>query len=486
MAADLLKEKKVTEAVKKVDISHSGLLYHIERPLRSNQHIMQTDAIVPIDQLMSDTFLPDAPTRLEKVSDRPVRQVRKKLEKFILRDYGVLEVTSLKSCLQLRKATITADEQNRTFEIVERNTGITGSAFTAYTIAVEARDGHEFKAWDSAFKEIQDLQFADTFSIYPGGRIVRGSNGLVVEGRADSDDSSIVVKIISRETAPIPALVETFVGKRLTIVLPQQYPDYLVRCRQVYHTPHETHVVMEHIPGPRLHDWLENHGPMKDADAHKIFQQVWIAVEYLHTLGILHGGVTTRNVLICDPDPEAEHVEQVKLIDFSATSMKTGLESDLFYPLRDLAEYKRSLSNDGLEYIAPELWEGDPASLLTDFWSLGCMLYRMLVGPLPFVSGDADPWNGVMKNGEKIGGEFQRYARETRVDLQQDILFPKDCPRVAALTKDARSILFQLLRPLRSQRLGPRSIARHPWIAISRTPPPHVTSSGPRTQGLLR
>lgn len=486
MAADLLQEKEVAEAVKKVDISHSGLLYHIERPLRTNRANLHTDAVVPIDRVMSDVFRPDTPTRVEMVPDRPARPVRKHLEEFILRDYGVLEVTALKSSLQLRNATIKADEENRTFEIVERNKGFTGSAFSTYTIVVEARDEHEFKAWSSAFKMIQDLQFANTYSVYPNGRSTRGSNGMVVEGMSDSDGSPIVVKIISRDTAPIPALVETFVGKRLTIVMPQQYPDYLVRCQQVYHTPRETHVVMELIPGPPLHDWLEKYGPMEDADAHLIFKQVLLAVEYLHTLGILHGGVTTRNVLICDPNPEAKRVKQVKLIDFSATSMKTGLESDLYYPLRDLDEYKRSLGSDGLEYIAPELWEDNPASLLTDYWCLGCMLYRMLVGPLPFAAGDADPWDGVMKNGEKIGGELQRFAHETRVDLQQDMLFPKDRPRVAFLTSDARSILFQLLRPNRSQRLGPRSITRHPWIAIRREQPPHMNSSRPRTQRLFK
>ena len=72
----------------------------------------------------------------------------------------------------------------------------------------------------------------------------------------------------------------------------------------------------------------------------------------------------------------------IKLIDFG--DAKTFEEPD-----KDLDSLAESLDRRGtlvgtINYIAPEMIENNESSPATDFWALGCIIYKMLTGKLPF------------------------------------------------------------------------------------------------------
>ena len=105
-----------------------------------------------------------------------------------------------------------------------------------------------------------------------------------------------------------------------------------------------------------------------EADARAIFVQILMAVEYLHTTGIVHRDIKLENVLF-------DENRSMKLVDF-------GFSVGCRDPTKKLKIFCGTPS-----YMAPEIvmrrqYEGRPV----DIWSLGVLLYAMLCGMFPFVA----------------------------------------------------------------------------------------------------
>jgi serine/threonine protein kinase len=129
-------------------------------------------------------------------------------------------------------------------------------------------------------------------------------------------------------------------------------------------------LVLEHVSGPTLEDWLERESRSLAALL-SLFRGVVRGVEAIHAQQLIHGDLKPSNILLART-PEGL---VPKVADF-------GL-------VHDLASAPKSAGQGTPGYSAPEWLEGsaeiDPRA---DLFSLGALLYRMLTGRPPFV-GDA-------------------------------------------------------------------------------------------------
>lgn len=91
-----------------------------------------------------------------------------------------------------------------------------------------------------------------------------------------------------------------------------------------------------------------------------IAKQILIALEYIHSLGIMHCDLKPENIMI-----ESFSRGTVKLIDFGVSCFI----SDNF------TSYCQSRS-----YRAPEVILGNPYNEKIDMWSLGCILFELITG----------------------------------------------------------------------------------------------------------
>uniref|UniRef100_A0A4W6D592 Serine/threonine-protein kinase CHK1 n=1 Tax=Lates calcarifer TaxID=8187 RepID=A0A4W6D592_LATCA len=128
------------------------------------------------------------------------------------------------------------------------------------------------------------------------------------------------------------------------------------------------YLFLEYCTGGELFDRIEPDVGMAEKDAHKFFQQLIAAVEYLHSVGITHRDIKPENILLDDKD-------NLKLTDF-------GLATMFRFKGRE-----RLLSRlcGTLPYVAPELlsqteFKAQPA----DIWACGIVLTAMLAGELPW------------------------------------------------------------------------------------------------------
>jgi tRNA A-37 threonylcarbamoyl transferase component Bud32 len=116
------------------------------------------------------------------------------------------------------------------------------------------------------------------------------------------------------------------------------------------------------------HTDTEARRPACDPDALvPVVAQILDALAYLHGRGIVHRDLKPSNILV-----DVDGV--VRVLDF-------GLASRL--------DREAAISQDGavvgtLAYLSPEQYRGEPASPASDLYALGCMLFQLLTGELPF------------------------------------------------------------------------------------------------------
>eukprot|EP00128_Syssomonas_multiformis_P012359 Colp12_sorted_trinity150504_noHs@17730 len=133
-------------------------------------------------------------------------------------------------------------------------------------------------------------------------------------------------------------------------------------------------MIMEYCPGKELFDVILERKYFEESDARPIFAQIARALFYLHSLNILHRDVKPENILISSiPD----HTGQVvaKLLDFGLSkNAGNGSAAKTFVGTPCYVAPEVEYTSKGL---------GGTYSFPADCWSLGAVLYVMLVARFP-------------------------------------------------------------------------------------------------------
>ena len=146
-----------------------------------------------------------------------------------------------------------------------------------------------------------------------------------------------------------------------------QHPN-IVSMTDLFETNEQTHIVLEHLKGGDLFDYLKyRHFKIDEARARDIALQIGKALKYLHSFGIVHRDLKLENIMMTDNTSSAVP----KLIDFGLAKM-IGPNEKANEPFGTLG------------YVAPEILKKEPYSFSCDVWSYGCIIFALLSGALPF------------------------------------------------------------------------------------------------------
>ncbi|NUU24109.1 MAG: serine/threonine protein kinase [Streptomycetaceae bacterium] len=127
-------------------------------------------------------------------------------------------------------------------------------------------------------------------------------------------------------------------------------------------------IVMELVEGYTLRALLRHEGPLPWQRALRIVAPVLDALEYSHARGIVHRDIKPVNVMVT-PDGT------VKVMDFGIARTVHGTSASLTAAGHIMGTP---------QYFSPEQALGHPASPRSDVYSVGCLLYELLVGSVPF------------------------------------------------------------------------------------------------------
>lgn len=130
---------------------------------------------------------------------------------------------------------------------------------------------------------------------------------------------------------------------------------------------HNLYLVMEYLQGGDLFSLLHHVGCLNEQNTKTYTVQIIKALEYLHSHGIVHRDLKPDNILI-------DINGKLKLTDFGL-SLYGAFD-------RNIPDDKSIVGTP--DYLAPEIILCRPHSFSVDYWSLGCVIFELLVGEPPF------------------------------------------------------------------------------------------------------
>ncbi|CAN9390734.1 unnamed protein product [Alternaria alternata] len=243
----------------------------------------------------------------------------------------------------------------------------------------------------NSYKQLLD-EFAatdlKTVGNYTLGKLIgKGSFGKVyLASHKLSNGSKVVLKSAKKDDANLAREIHHH---------RQFIHPHIARLYEVIVTEELVWLVLEYCQGDELYNYLLAKGALEPSRVQKIFTQLVGAVSYVHNKSCVHRDLKLENILL---DKHGD----VKLVDFGFTREYEGKSNYLQTWCGTIC------------YSAPEMLKGEKyAGEKVDVWSLGIILYALLVGELPFDEDDEMVTkNKILKEEPKYPEHFPQQARE--------------------------------------------------------------------------
>jgi len=269
-----------------------------------------------------------------------------------------------------------------------------------------------------------------------------GSFSSVVLARHIITGALAALKVVFLDNPELDRETEAMLAQEGDLLLQLSHPN-LVSCSQVIKSPAAHVLVLEYLKGCSVLDGLSHISEVyTERDAWGVFYQLASAVAYLHSRLVIHRDIKPENLVYVKKfakpvsgstieDKEKQGPPIVKLIDLGMSW-----------------RYDPNINERGVlgsaGFVAPEIIKGGIHTPAMDVFSMGVLLFIMLVGRKPFNIEDS----------EKL-----RYAKMGLAAAPG----LKD-PRWLDLSPDAKHLLMGMLTFDPERRLTAAQVLEHEWV----------------------
>ena len=194
-----------------------------------------------------------------------------------------------------------------------------------------------------------------------------GGSSQVYLGQDTALGREVAIKVLDPHAAADQTLRKLFV-KEARALAQLSHPN-IVGVFDVGEVDGLPFIVMEYVAGSSLKQRIERSGALPLSEVMKLVEGIGTGLAFAHSRGIIHADLKPSNILLDQND-------RPKICDFgiARTPAEDSDSPQLFATAL---------------YVAPERVEGRPATVASDVYGLGLVLYEMLVGKPPFTSANA-------------------------------------------------------------------------------------------------
>src|SRR5688572_572861 len=133
---------------------------------------------------------------------------------------------------------------------------------------------------------------------------------------------------------------------------------------------------MEYVKGATLRELLKTKA-LDEAKALEIVKQVCNALAAAHKAGVIHRDIKPENIVVTDDG-------HVKVLDFGLAKLIEGVRDQIELPSTSTLHTQPELLMGTSQYMSPEQIRRQPVDLRTDLWSLGVVLFELVLHRRPF------------------------------------------------------------------------------------------------------
>ena len=267
-----------------------------------------------------------------------------------------------------------------------------------------------------SYKEISEFEFKEKIGI--------GKFGIVRRGVHKSTKRKVAIKFINKTKMTNQDRI--LLTNEIDILTTIRHPS-LINLYEIIDYYDTCYIITEYVHGVDLYTYVEDKNyKIPEFRIVSIIQQLSCANYYLSYFGIIHRDIKPEHLLLDDKYEEPT----IKLIDF-------GLADILFPKEKSCAQFGT------IGYAAPEVLKGIPYNKTSDIWSIGILIYLLIIGCLPF--DDANEVNKIRD-----------------MTINEEIPFPAVICKKK--TQESIYLLENILRKDQTKRLSLEEILKSKWM----------------------
>jgi len=205
-------------------------------------------------------------------------------------------------------------------------------------------------------------------------RVAAGGFGAIYRATHVKSGHRLALKILHAKLTHDAGVVARF--RREGAALTRLRDPHTITAYELGEAPDGTlYIVMELLHGESLYERFRAHGPLPWSKMIAIARAVCSSLVEAHALGIIHRDLKPTNIHL---EPRGPGEDFVKVLDFGIA--KIMHDSDI-----DSSELTHAGQMIGtLDYMSPEQMVGGLCDATSDIYTLGIVMYEMIVGRKPF------------------------------------------------------------------------------------------------------
>jgi WD40 repeat protein len=230
-------------------------------------------------------------------------------------------------------------------------------------------------------------------------RLGQGGMGVVYKARQHAPTRVVALKVLARDQLKHADALRRF-EREVEAAMRLSHPN-IVLVYEADQSKGVHYLVMEYVAGTDLKCLVELNGPLPIARASDFARQAALGLQHAHERGLVHRDIKPANLMVTRPprpgeEPAADRRSSLSPALLLAPGGVVKILDMGLARVHQLSEYDDSfttLTRAGTfmgtpDYTAPEQWEdAHTADIRADLYSLGCTLYFLLTGEVPFPGG---------------------------------------------------------------------------------------------------